>query len=111
MCGRARPVTLTFYERPKLPETIRASVGGYAFFLLPEGDDCAGWIAENAHVAVAHDLADIDDDPCAGRFCFGGGGVDVVDTDVGQPHGERAGHECVVHDHAGNIFELLVEEF
>ena len=93
---------------------------------FPEGDGGAGWIAEDAHLAVAHDVADIDDDLGAEGFGFGGGGLDVVDADVGQPHGGCAGHgvlhhaadgivavldEGVVHAHAGDVFELPVEEF
>jgi hypothetical protein len=82
-------------------------------------------VAEDAHLAMARDFADIDDDPGAEGFGFGGGGFDVVDADVGQPHGRRAGHgslhhatdgviavldEGVVHAHAWYVFELPVEE-
>ncbi len=80
----------------------------------------------DAHVAVSHDFLHVDDDLGAEGFRFGGGGFDVVDTDVGQPHGGSAGHgvlhhsadgivavldEGVVHRHAGDVFKLPVEEF
>jgi hypothetical protein len=51
-------------------------------FSLPEGDGGAGWVAEDTHVAVAHDFADFDDNLCADGFGFGGG-VDFVADDVG----------------------------
>ena len=96
------------------------------FFRLPEGDGGAAWIPEDTHMAVARDLADVDDDFGAKGFCFDGRGFDVIDADVGQPHGWRAGHgmfhhtadgivavfdEGVVHAHAWNVFELPIEEF
>src|ERR1700733_12210628 len=124
MRGRGRPVTSTSCERLKLPGTLRGSLWLY-FFCFPESDCGSGWIAENAHLAVAHDLADINDDFRSEGFCLGGGGFYVVDADVGEPHGGRAGHgvlhhaadwviavldEGVVHVHAGYVFELPVEE-
>lgn len=77
-------------------------------------------------MAVARNLADIDDDLGAEGFGFGGGGFDVVDADVGQPHGGCTGHgvfhhaaygsvavldEGVIHAHSLDVFELPVEEF
>jgi hypothetical protein len=41
------------------------------FGWLPESDGCSGWVAENAHLAMAHDLADIDDDLGSEGFGLG----------------------------------------
>jgi hypothetical protein len=76
---------------------------------LPESDGGSGGIAENAHVAVTHDLPDIDDDLCAEGFRLGGGGIDVVDANVGQPHRGCAGHG-VFHHAADGIVAVFDEE-
>src|ERR1700744_4552551 len=124
MCGRAPPVTSTSCGRQKLSETRRGSLLLH-FFRLPEGDGRTGWVAENAHLAITHDLADIDDDFGTEGFCLDGGGIDVVDANVRQPHRGCAGHrvfhhaadrvitildEGVVHAHTGDVLELPVEE-
>src|ERR1700733_7671067 len=102
MCGRGRPVTSTSCEKQKSPGMLRDS-WRLCLFGLPEGDGGSGWITENAHVAVAGDFADIDDDLGTEGFCFGGGGFDVVDSDIGEPHGGCAGHGMFHHSADGSV--------
>jgi hypothetical protein len=52
---------------------------------LPEGEGGSGGIDEDAHLAVAHDVAHILHDGGTERFGFGSGGFDVVDLNVGEP--------------------------
>jgi hypothetical protein len=76
---------------------------------LPEGDGGAGGVGEDGHPAVAGDLLRAADDGGSEAGGLGGGCVDVVDTNVGEPAGGGAGHG--EHSAAGAVvgFEHAVD--
>src|SRR6266851_1793428 len=77
-------------------------------FGLPEAEGGSGGVEDDAEVAGVGDLGDVLHDLGAEGFGFGGGDLEVVDLDVGEPGGGRSG-DGMLHQAAAGTFAGLDE--
>jgi hypothetical protein len=73
---------------------------------LPECDGGAGRVEEDAEVTHLRDFGDVLHDLGTERFCFGGGGREVVYLNVGEP-GRGRSRDGVLHHAAAGAFAGL----